>query len=1417
MIRPTLGRAVSGALALVASAAVVFAQAGQPTSNSPLAPPPNGVRKTEPAGGWHALVGATVHVSPTKTIDKATVVVREGRIVSVDERGGAAPAGAQAHNAAGLHIYAGFIEPYLEVEAPRPDPDAPGSHWNPRVTPQRSALDKGSRGVDDKTGQALREMGFVAAAISPQGGIFRGTSAVVSLGRPSGDISQTAPRVYRDGAYQAMSFETAGGGGRDERPDDVRWSRYPGSEMGAIALIRQTLSDADWQQKRRRETIYNEPQNALDALAAPQVEAVPEGVGHQSVLHGWGGLLFIDAADELDALRAAKIGKEFHRDVAVLGSGREYARLQSIVADAVPLVLPLSFPRAPDVSTLGAANAAELDDLMRWEQAPTNPRRVDAALRAAGEKRAMDVSLTTSKAREGGRGRRGGGTQRGEIGSVVGGESTGGGTEQRSAFWGNLSKAIKHGLPPERALAMLTVNPAKLLGVESVLGTVETGKAASFVVADGPLFTDKPDAPKKGEPGYVRPAKVVSVWIDGEETIVNERPEIDITGRYEVTITPPLPAEMKIRFNFAADDPAEEPEFTVTKATRDATGHEETVDIKVKDFDRSGPGQSRFTFSFEHEPFGEKGVFMNSGVIEKDADGTVVLHGDFVRTSGVRMTWTARRTGAAAPKKPSLAGAWPITFEKEGGGSPVLMFDKGNVLTVQSAPGGRGREDGKPSKVDNFSYDGKSIKYDFDQSQFGLPGIEGVVKVEANVDWSVRPARMSGVLTPPAGEKIRWTATRRESNPFAGEWRVTQADGQAMPEDGPEGLIIKIGGGRDKATLKLVFTRTGKPPFEITGDEVAIRNGKLFFSHSLEKLGGDGKSSDEVGVTWGKAGPEGDTLVGLGRMPDGSVHPYEAIRTKASLSGDAKEAAAIAAIPEKLNVPFGPYGVEALPAQERVVITGATIWTCKDGSTDTVIEDGAVVISEGKIQYAGPSASLPRLAGEFVTIDAKGKFVAPGIIDCHSHTGITRGVNEGGQAVTAEVRIGDVTDPDNVSWYRQLAGGVTCVNNLHGSANAIGGQNQVNKIRWGCARPDGMHLEGAIPGIKFALGENPKQSNWGDRSTTRYPQTRMGVETLIRDRFTAAREYAAAMKSANPPRRDLELEALAEILDGKRLIHCHSYRQDEILMLCRVAQDFGFKIGTFQHILEGYKVADELARWSGGGSGFSDWWAYKFEVVDAIPADGPLMAEQGVIVSYNSDSDEMARRLNVEAGKATKYSGKHGGKAIPPHEAYKFVTLNPAKQLRIDARTGSLESGKDADLCIWSGPPTSATSRCEATWVDGRREFSLEQDAANRKRITGERQRLVQKVLAEGAGPRRGRGGGGDGGDEPESDSEISNLKSEVAEARAAGRRFILLDAVDQAADARREIYMNMLLRGLDPRWMGAGECGCGVMNGGGE
>ena len=427
-----------------------------------------------------------------------------------------------------------------------------------------------------------------------------------------------------------------------------------------------------------------------------------------------------------------------------------------------------------------------------------------------------------------------------------------------------------------------------------------------------------------------------------------------------------------------------------------------------------------------------------------------------------------------------------------------------------------------------------------------------------------------------------------------------------------------------------------------------------------------------------------------------------------------------------VNYPLGDFGRAAPPDQPKLVaFRNATLWTCgKDGT----IEGATLVIGEGKIVAAGKEVAIPEGA---VVVDLAGKHVSPGIIDCHSHSATDSGINESSQAITAEVRIGDLIDPDDVTIYRQLAGGVTSANVLHGSANPIGGQNQVVKFRWGTTG-EAMKFREAPPGIKFALGENVKQSNWGDRYTTRYPQTRMGVEQLIRDAFAAAIDYQKAWDRWNqdhaglPPRHDLELEALAEIVQGKRWIHCHSYRQDEILALIRVCDDYKITIGSLQHILEGYKVADVMAKHGATGSAFSDWWAYKYEVIDAIPFNGALMHRQGIVVSFNSDDAELGRHLNHEAAKAVKYGG------VSPDEALKFFTLNPAKQLRIDTWVGSLDAGKHADFVVWSGPPLAVTSRCLETWVDGRKYFDREANRTLRDEQLQMRAQLIRKVLESG-------------------------------------------------------------------------------------
>ncbi len=425
-------------------------------------------------------------------------------------------------------------------------------------------------------------------------------------------------------------------------------------------------------------------------------------------------------------------------------------------------------------------------------------------------------------------------------------------------------------------------------------------------------------------------------------------------------------------------------------------------------------------------------------------------------------------------------------------------------------------------------------------------------------------------------------------------------------------------------------------------------------------------------------------------------------------------------IPDRSGRRFGPYAMPEVPPQETALFVNATIWTASERG---ILDNAWLFIEQGRITALG-TGPAPRGRPNTRIIDCEGKHITPGIVDAHSHTGLfALGVNEGSQACTAEVRIHDDLDPGHISWYRQLAAGVTTVNSLHGSANPIGGQNAIHKVRWGAQHPNEMLMQGARPGIKFALGENVKQSNWGDEYTVRYPQTRMGVETFIRDRFLAAREYA---QNKDPlRRRDLELDALAEILAGERLIHCHSYRQDEILMLCRIAEEFGFLIGSFQHVLEGYKVAEYIKQYALGASCFSDWWAYKVEVQDAIPYNGPIMHAVGVAVSYNSDSDDLVRRLNTEAAKAVKYGG------LDPHEALKFVTINPAIQLGIDDRVGSLEVGKDADLVVWSGNPLSTGSVCERTWIDGREYFSIERDAQMREANDAERRRILAKLLRD--------------------------------------------------------------------------------------
>ncbi len=432
----------------------------------------------------------------------------------------------------------------------------------------------------------------------------------------------------------------------------------------------------------------------------------------------------------------------------------------------------------------------------------------------------------------------------------------------------------------------------------------------------------------------------------------------------------------------------------------------------------------------------------------------------------------------------------------------------------------------------------------------------------------------------------------------------------------------------------------------------------------------------------------------------------------------------------EVNYPLGAYGRTAPPElPEVLLIKNATVWTCDEAG---ILEHADILVRRGIIEQVGPNLGPVEDAQ---VIDATGMHVSPGIIDCHSHMATDGGVNESGQAVTAEVRIGDFIDSNDITIYRQLAGGVTTSNILHGSANPIGGQNQVIKLRWGSLDED-LKMREAPGGIKFALGENVKQSN-REGTGTRYPQSRMGVEQLMRDRFEAARDYRQQWQQPDnrinslPPRRDLELEALAEVLEGRRWVHCHSYRQDEILMVLQLLEDYDVTIGSLQHILEGYKVADAMAAHGATGSSFSDWWAYKYEVLDAIPYNGALMHNAGVVVSFNSDDAELARHLNHEAAKAIKYGG------VEPSEALKFVTLNPAKQLRIDRWVGSITAGKQADLVVWNRSPLSTLSVCMQTWIDGRKYFDRDQDQTRRVQDEQLRMKLIQLATAHGDGKEK--------------------------------------------------------------------------------
>lgn len=537
---------------------------------------------------------------------------------------------------------------------------------------------------------------------------------------------------------------------------------------------------------------------------------------------------------------------------------------------------------------------------------------------------------------------------------------------------------------------------------------------------------------------------------------------------------------------------------------------------------------------------------------------------------------------------------------------------------------------------------------------------------------------------------------------------VSLADGYELMIDG-KSFKGEVSGKTGSQKMKIIAAG------DTTGVEAttSTANGLMTLRFKPEDADGFyrlvGAPTTEGGYAGTGQDPTGKTINWSAKATDGDDAPEKRDKQEKKEEDDKME------FVSRLTYPNIAYGADAGAMKVgKYLIRNATVWT---NESEGILENTDVLIDNGKIAAVGKGLS----AGGATVIDGEGMHVTAGIIDEHSHIALSS-VNEGSQVSSAEVRMNDVIDATDENIYRQLAGGVTTSQLLHGSANPIGGQSALIKLRWG-KTPEEMKFAGADGFIKFALGENVKQSNWGDLYRNRYPQTRMGVEQIFESYFSRAKEYGEAMKAGKLVRRDLDLEALLEILNEERFITCHSYQQGEINMLMKVADRHGFRVNTFTHILEGYKVADQMAEHGAAGSTFSDWWAYKYEVNEAIPYNGAIMHKQGVLTGFNSDDAEMARRLNQEAGKAVLFGG------VSEEDALKFVTLNPAKMLHIDDRVGSIKAGKDADVVVWNNHPLSIYARAEHTFVDGIEYFNRAKDAEMRKAVREERNALIQKSL----------------------------------------------------------------------------------------
>jgi len=523
--------------------------------------------------------------------------------------------------------------------------------------------------------------------------------------------------------------------------------------------------------------------------------------------------------------------------------------------------------------------------------------------------------------------------------------------------------------------------------------------------------------------------------------------------------------------------------------------------------------------------------------------------------------------------------------------------------------------------------------------------------------------------------------------------------------DKPSGIIDII---KDKDTTKV------KTIIKVVGDAITLSfNPKDDFQDKIIRLSGIVNGDSRI---WD----------GNGQLSDGTWVKWSAIKSEKHKSEEKKEPVKDSLEIPQVLFPNMAYGFDSIPEVKSMLFRNVTVWTNEKLG---VLKNMDVLLKDGKIDHIVKHAAGMSVDGTVEVIDGTGKHLTAGIIDEHSHIAISKGVNECTQAVTAEVSIADVVNSFDINIYRQLAGGVVASHLLHGSCNPVGGQSAIIKLKWG-ASPDSMKIPWADGFIKFALGENVKRAG----GLKRFPQTRMGVEQVYYDAFIRAKEYDLKWgaysalsdkekKVVKAPRIDLELETVLEILKSERFISCHSYQQSEINMLMHVADSMGFTVNTFTHILEGYKVADKMKKHGAGGSTFSDWWAYKFEVNDAIPYNGAIMHEQGVVTAYNSDDAEMGRRLNQEAAKAVKYGG------VSEEEAWKFVTLNPAKLLHLDTLMGSIKIGKDADVVLWSDNPLSIYAKAEKTIIEGVVYYDIERDKEMRLAIRKEKARIIQKMI----------------------------------------------------------------------------------------